>query len=537
MNLIEDPWIPVKTINEERKFIAPWEVTSETTIIDVDAVRPDFQGAYYQFLIGLFQTLNFLENRKHRYEILKQPPGPDELKKRLSPLIPYFHLNGDGPRFMQDFFLEKSKTAEISSLLIDSPGKKTVEENKDFFVKRGRIESISLEACAIALFTFQTHAWAGGRGHFTSLRGGGPLTTLVALTKNPFFSQESEQNAEPTLWQQIIINLLDHKAFENLPGNPSLTEPQFKFPWMGPTRTSERGSNTEKTFATHAHPAQHYWGMPRRVQLDFKNVDSGICELLGIKSTTLIHEYHQTTYGTNYTSSWLHPLTPYRRGEDLNAIPFSVPKGGIGYRNWPGIAFASQEDRVSINPARIVQQRDELWRITNSLNIRAFGYDMDQDKARCWYDTLIPLYQLGEKEEERFSAETKVLIQAADQARFHIRSAVKEAWFLYPKEIKGDLSFVDKAFWKRTESEFKRLIFEIFQQIQSNGPGVKMDFIPFRKQWHQVLRDQGQLLFEQWGMAGVSEASDIGPIYRSLIQLRKKLNGQKLRINILDLQN
>ncbi|MGG2362666.1 type I-E CRISPR-associated protein Cse1/CasA, partial [Salmonella enterica] len=64
-------------------------------------------------------------------------------------------------------------------LLIESPGANTLKKNLDHFVRRGRVEVLAPAAAAMALFTLQTFAPSGGAGHRTSLRGGGPLTTLV----------------------------------------------------------------------------------------------------------------------------------------------------------------------------------------------------------------------------------------------------------------------------------------------------------------------------------------------------------------------
>ena len=57
MNLIDDDWIPVKRADGSKVLIAPWQIAeTENPIVDIAAPRPDFQGALYQFLIGLLQT-------------------------------------------------------------------------------------------------------------------------------------------------------------------------------------------------------------------------------------------------------------------------------------------------------------------------------------------------------------------------------------------------------------------------------------------------------------------------------------------------
>jgi len=59
MNLLEKSWIPVRRASGQRLWIAPYQITDgigQDPIVALDAVRPDFNGALIQFLIGLVQT-------------------------------------------------------------------------------------------------------------------------------------------------------------------------------------------------------------------------------------------------------------------------------------------------------------------------------------------------------------------------------------------------------------------------------------------------------------------------------------------------
>ena len=94
---------------------------------------------------------------------------------------------------MEDFAGEPN-AAEV--LLIDSPGEAGLRKNTDLLVKRGRAARLSRAGAAIALFTLQTYAPAGGRGNRAGLRGGGPLTTLIA-----------PDPPEDTLWHLLWANV------------------------------------------------------------------------------------------------------------------------------------------------------------------------------------------------------------------------------------------------------------------------------------------------------------------------------------------
>ena len=106
-------------------------------------------------------------------------PDPDRLRERLTPYMPAFELSGEGPRFLQDFDPLEGKPNPPDMLFIDSAGQQTARNNADLMVRRGRYDALSPSLAAMALYTLQAHAPAGGSGNRTSMRGGGPMVTLV----------------------------------------------------------------------------------------------------------------------------------------------------------------------------------------------------------------------------------------------------------------------------------------------------------------------------------------------------------------------
>jgi len=183
MNLLEDAWIPVKRRSGTIENIAPWQlVETDDPVLAVHAARPDFNGALLQFLIGLMQTAVPPDNYDKWVDWLEEPPAPEQIREKFKPFSEAFNLDGDGPRFMQDYDeLDETGCKGINALLIDSPGDIAIKKNTDHFIKQGRAAILCSACAAAALFTLQTNAPAGGQGHRVSLRGGGPLTTLVIL--------------------------------------------------------------------------------------------------------------------------------------------------------------------------------------------------------------------------------------------------------------------------------------------------------------------------------------------------------------------
>ena len=102
------------------------------------------------------------------------------LDAAFAPLVHAFDLDGPGPRFLQDIEDLPGEPDTPETLLIEAPGGSTRRKNTALLVKPDRVTRLSRPAAAMALFTLQCYAPAGGRGNLTSLRGGGPLTTLAA---------------------------------------------------------------------------------------------------------------------------------------------------------------------------------------------------------------------------------------------------------------------------------------------------------------------------------------------------------------------
>ncbi len=219
MNLIYDPWIPVQRDDGTSARIAPWQLTEQhatNPVTSIRTTRPDFDGALMQFLIGLEQTTTTIEMEMDWEDLFFEPPTPDVLKAQYAPIAHAFEIGGDGPRFMQDFDLPEGETKEISALLIDAPGGNSLRHHLDHFVKRGLVEGMCSSCAATALFTLQTNAPSGGVGHRTSLRGGGPLTTLV--TCDP---RATEDDIGATLWRDVWLNVLAPDRFLQARGHAS----------------------------------------------------------------------------------------------------------------------------------------------------------------------------------------------------------------------------------------------------------------------------------------------------------------------------
>ena len=397
----------------------------------------------YQFLIGLLQTCYAPEDEDQWLEDWRQPPEPQVLQACFEKVAFAFELETtEGPAFLQDFDLPEGETKSISALLIEAPGVKTVKDNLDHFIKRDKANQLCPSCTATALFTLQTNAPSGGQGHRVGLRGGGPLTTLIV-----------PKDTTATLWEKLWLNVLnqeDQTVADSIDARV--------MPWLGKTRASEKG---QITTPDHVHKLQAYWGMPRRIRLTTKVEDSS-CDLCGNHSAVLYQEYKTKNFGTNYEGAWLHPLTPYRFDPNNIKPPFSLKgqQGGLGYRHWLGLAL---EDKANGDTAAAVVQfynssRGRSIRDKGYAALWCFGYDMDNMKARCWYESRFPVYSLSEIQRKNLIAWAVELVTAAKEVVKMLRSEVKSAWFRRPEDVKGDMSQIDAQFWQATEVDFYQLL-------------------------------------------------------------------------------
>ncbi|MCP5410523.1 MAG: type I-E CRISPR-associated protein Cse1/CasA [Chromatiaceae bacterium] len=505
MNLIESPWIPVLRENGE-DCIAPWQITdSNNPVLKLATPRPDFNGALLQFLIGLLQTACSPSDGDQWADWLEQPPRSEILKEKFLPFVSAFELDGDGPRFMQDFSTLTGDPKPISSLLIDSPGAQTLKQNADHFIKRGGVEHLCPNCTATALFCLQTNAPSGGAGHRTSLRGGGPLSTLVALDPNGSDLQDD-------LWRACWLNVVEIRALSNLTNDNQRKTPKDIFPWLAPTRTSEEKTGVITT-PLDTNPLQMYWGMPRRIRLDCIHTTEGDCDLCGNYSQKRISQYVTQNYGINYEGAWKHPLSPYLVNKDKEQLPQHAQPGGLNYRHWLGLVSSL----ATSEPAWVVRAIVDGNKLLagEQLRLHVFGYDMDNMKARCWYETTFPLYTLDPAILERFTAYTDLLIQSATDTAGMVRSCIKESWFKRPGDAKGDTAFLIEAFFSHTETSFYTSLKRLKDQLETGEDGKEVS-----SAWHSVLSRTAIQLFDYW--TGRGDFGTVNP--RRIAQAHRKLN-------------
>lgn len=524
MNLLEEKWLPVRRRTGQVDWIAPHQI-AEPDIVAFAANRADFNGALAQMMIGLLQTTTPIDDEGDWEGLLDTPPTAEVLKKWFSPTAEAFVLDGDGARFMQDFSLTAAEGAEcmIDALLIDAAGGSAIEKNTDHFVKRDTIKAMCPHCVATALFTLQTNAPAGGAGHRTSLRGGGPLTTLLVATPSR------------SLWQDLWLNVKPQRAFLQHGGDVQKTAKHFTFPWLAEiSKIQPAGGETQPL---QVHPHHVFWAMPRRIRVDFSDVQTGQCDVCKRESTQLLHRYVTKPQGLNYKGVWRHPFSPYYEIKE-DWLPVHPQPGGFSYKNWLAWVLGVKQGKKSVQAAGIVNyflQGHKKYQKSGQFRLWVFGYDMDNMKPRCWYETTFPLYSLAEATR---STQTQIQnliadrVEATEQAVFYLRQAVKQAWF-GESDLRGDLSFVDKAFWDSMEPGFYQQLDHLMDQARTES-GIDMDdasfIIALGETWHKILIKCATKLFDVdivgAGSIGQQDPRRIAEAYNNL---QRNLRGDAIK--------
>lgn len=502
-DLRREAWIPWR----RRSGVVEWG-PPELLLDDLDGdcvtgvatPRPDFDGALQEFLVGLLSTALLPVDDETWEDLARQPPTPSEFADALSRLPSAFDLDGEGPRFFQDVSeadLMEGKLWTVESLLIGMPNTELVSAAgrtvvNDVFVKPGRIERLGRATAALALLTMQTYAPAGGAGHRTSLRGGGPLTTLVDPRTDS--GGRSVGHREP-LWKKLWANVETEQALKEKPSSVPVRALEHAFPWLRPTRTSNPKAGGAETPPSATHPLESYFGLPRRIRLVFD--DAGRCDLTEREDERTVVGFWMRNYGAQYVG-WQHPLTPHYRQKISSAewLPMHGQPGGISWRDWVGLTLLAGGDGLR-RPAAVVPafSRREGPRAARAVRLHVFGYDMDNMKARGWTESSVPLFTVpddGRRQLMRQNAEQ--LAEATSIAASALLYAVKTARFENPKEMAGDVGHVRMELWESTEALFYQVMARLADpeaiEIEASVDELRSGFLGALRDWTLVVFDR-----------------------------------------------
>lgn len=496
-------WLPVALASGRRVLVRPCDIGQPfegEPILRIATGRPDCDISLAELLIGLLTVAMSPRDEDEWASRYRNPPSTREIEMALASFADALVLDGEGPRFFQDIEPFEASTPAVKlkrteQLFVDAPGENTIEENADHFVKRGTLHALSRPGVAIALATIQTMSPSGGPGKLTSVRGGGPLTTLVVPG-----SHEGEVQLWNKLWANVPI------------GKPVSAAERLKvFPWLAPTRQGAKGGI--KTTPLHVHDLQAFFGLPRRVRLVFEpNLSRMSCALLGIVDDVIVRNFADRPKGTDY-EAWdkKHPLSPYYKPKpkEPEFLPVHLQSSRIGYRDWLAITLGS-ENGARVSAACVDQFKrygsDLLGDKESHRNTRllAAGYAMDSMKALDFGEALLPLIFASTPDGNgRLSELAEAMVSAANSVAYQLTSSVKLGLYGERSKASSDsavLGPVRDRFWSETETGFYDVLRSTADRVDIPGEewiNRKEDVhAALAKAWLAVLRRRALDIFD-----------------------------------------
>ncbi len=446
LNLITDPWIPVRR-EGGRDIIRPDQI-AEPDVLFPDWPRADLNLACLELLVGL---VYLADPPVSAADWTSRKADPERLRQAMAPLAPAFNLLGGGRRFLQDFEEISGSDNPPDMLFIDSAGGSTAKKNADLMVKRSRYPALEPGLAAMAIYTLQAFAPSGGAGNRTSMRGGGPMVTLV-------------RPSEPGLWSLVWANVPQGEALG--------CDKVDVLPWMRETEVSDKGQVTvppEDDFL----PPETFFGQPRRLRLS-ADTEGLVCAVT------------QTPWGTNY-QGWKHPLSPYDHPQ-TEVLPKHPKPGAFGYRNWLGIVLQGQGADRAACLTRFLQQRQG-----EACHLLVGGWAMSNMNPLDFLWSEAPVFPL----DDAGALLAAQLVDAADKAAFALATAVKQGCGEEDLQT-GAANRARETFFMQTQAPFEAQLDVILK-----GKGAEVPVA-----WLAEMRRAALALFDAEVLPGLADLSE-----------------------------
>lgn len=282
MNLIDDPWIPVRADYGSGPFrlLTYRELLCEPETWHVSLPRDDLELACIQMLVCMTQVLFQPEDDDALEDCLDCALDQSRFETGVATYRDWFDLDHPTQPFMQTRGVAAKEITPIQKLLIGLPE----GNNHCFFNQPGEIAALSAPVAAIALFHQASNCPSFGGGFKGSLRGIAPITTLVD---------------GPNLREQVWRNVLTlERSRTELPWSRDL--PDERPTWVDPIEAGQT-----------IHPNQVglirglFW-QPAHVELIPVSAE-GPCDLLGIDAGPRYTGFRKEKFTFTLEGSWPHP--------------------------------------------------------------------------------------------------------------------------------------------------------------------------------------------------------------------------------------
>jgi len=443
MNLLSDPWIPVRADNGMGAFRL---LTLEELLCSdgdwwVSIPRDDLEMACIQLLVCMVQTMFMPENDAKLREWLRRTLDPRELADGAKPCQEWFDLGHPIYPFMQTRGVKAAEITPIQKLLVGLPE----GNNHAFFNEVGEVEKIGSAIAAIALFNQASNSPSFGGGFKGSLRGGAPISTLV-----------KGRNLRETIWRNVVTLSRVQDRLPRYEYDLSKDRPT----WVDPMHVKQ---------VIHSHEIGLVRGLfwqPARVEL-IRAVGAAPCDLLGDKDTTVYTGFRKEKFNYTIEGLWPHPHGAMTAEKKKGIVEWKFASFTKTAPAWTWLSEfvvpspLSEDEKEGATPAAPVNQASEVFP-GEPLHLLVGGY---RSKQAAVVERRHELFTLAEGWEEERKGRVKALVEIGKAARSSLRGKL---WFAArgdkDKGMKGIGVAVheigDKLFYALTEELFHETLRE-----------------------------------------------------------------------------
>lgn len=282
MNLLEDPWIPVRADGGTGAFrlLTYRELLCEPGNWQVSLPRDDLELACVQLLVCMTQVMFLPEDDPALRARSAAPLSPEDFSAGVEPCKDWFDLDHPTQPFMQSRGVKAAENTPIQKLLIGLPE----GNNHAFFNEAGEVRCLSGSLAAIGLFNQASNSPSFGGGFKGSLRGGAPITTLVV-----------GKTLRDTVWRNVLTRPRIVGRQITIPGFE-----QDQPTWVKPITEKETIHWNEIGLVRGL-----FW-QPARVELA-KSAVVAPCDVLGSDAVPVYTGFRKEKFNFTVEGVWPHP--------------------------------------------------------------------------------------------------------------------------------------------------------------------------------------------------------------------------------------
>lgn len=438
MNLLEDPWVPVRADcgrGEFRLLTYRDVLCGSGQNWQISLPRDDLELACLQLLVCMTQVM-FLPNEDVELRArIATPLASDEFDTAIAPYAEWFDLDHHTQPFMQT----RGVDGEWTSMQKLLPGMPEVTSKSAtahcFFNEVSEARYLSGAVAAIALFNQASNCPSFGGGFKGSLRGGAPITTLVF-----------DADLRRMVWRNVLTRIRLAERQIDAPG-PTLDKPV----WVEPI--------TEKSVIqwNRIGLMRGLFWQPAHVEL-VKSEGVRACDVLGGDAVAGYSGFRKEKFNFTVEGVWLHPH---------GALNFTLKKGVLEQKfasftttapAWTQLSefvvprsVSDKDAREGSSPAAPIEQAAALD--DTRLQILIGGYRTNQASVLERRHELIGLAQGWQDSKQRLTKLVEIGKEAKKALRGKLYFAVQGN---KDKKLKGLGAAIhetaEKLFYARTES-------------------------------------------------------------------------------------